>query len=76
MKKIGWKKCDALQGSIKVVVSEDVGDVIVFDWERFGEGARLCTPDAQFIMEYSASAVSEPGAYAEDADKIRAWLAG
>jgi sugar phosphate isomerase/epimerase len=47
----------------------------VIDWKRFGEGARLYTPNAQFIMEYGASAVSEPGDYAEDADKIRAWLA-
>ena len=48
----------------------------VIDWKRFGEGARQYTPSAQFIMEYGALAVSEPGDYAEDADKIRAWLVG
>ena len=48
----------------------------VIDWKRFSEGARLFTPNAQFIMEYVAPAVSEPGDYAEDADRIRAWLAG
>lgn len=48
----------------------------VIDWKRFSEGARLYTPDAQFIMEYSAAAVSNFDDYAEDAGKIRAWMQG
>jgi sugar phosphate isomerase/epimerase len=47
----------------------------VIDWKRFTSGARLYTPNAQFIMEYGAPAVSDFSDYAEDADKLRAWLA-
>ena len=43
----------------------------VFHWERFYEGARLYTPDATFVMEYNANAVSAFSDYAEDARKIR-----
>ena len=43
----------------------------IIDWQRFFEGARSFTPDAQFILEYGASAVSGLSDYVEDAEKIR-----
>jgi sugar phosphate isomerase/epimerase len=46
----------------------------VIDWKRFGEGAHLYTPGAQFIMEYNINAVSGFDDFSEDADKIRAML--
>jgi sugar phosphate isomerase/epimerase len=46
----------------------------VNDWKHFGEGARLYTPNAHFIMEYNVNAVSELNDYAQDADRIRAML--
>ena len=46
----------------------------IFDWKRFFEGARLYTPDAQFVMEYNANAVSDILDYAADAHKIRSML--
>lgn len=46
----------------------------VIDWNRFGEGAKLYTPGAQFIMEYNANAVSGLNDYVEDANKIRIML--
>jgi sugar phosphate isomerase/epimerase len=46
----------------------------VIDWKRFGEGARLYTPKAQFVMEYNANAVSGLSGYSEDADKICTML--
>lgn len=51
-------------------------DTGVIDWERFYEGARRFTPDAHFIMEYANYAISGLSEYVEDADKIRARLAG
>ena len=46
----------------------------IFNWERFFEGARLYTPDATFVMEYSANAVSEFSDYAADARIIRSMF--
>lgn len=46
----------------------------VIDWKRFGEGARLYTPNAQFVMEYNMKAVAELDDYAKDADMIRAMM--
>ena len=46
----------------------------VIDWKRFGEGARLYTPNAQFVMEYNMRAVTELNEYAEDAARICAML--
>ena len=46
----------------------------VIDWKRFSEGARLFTPNAQFIMEYNANAVLGLSDYTEDASRIRAML--
>ncbi len=48
----------------------------VIDWKRFGEGARLYTPDAHFVMEYNANATRSIEDYMEDADKIRGMLKG
>lgn len=46
----------------------------VIDWARFAQGARLYTPNAQFIMEYGAAAALEIDDYRRDADRIRAML--
>lgn len=46
----------------------------VADWKRFFEGARAYTPDANFVMEYSARAVPGISAYADDAQAIRDGL--
>lgn len=48
----------------------------VIDWERFGEGARLYTPNANFVMEYNANATRNVGEYMEDAAKLRALVEG
>lgn len=59
-------------------VSDRHGRILtgVIDWRRFGEGARLYTPDANFIMEYNPGAARSVGDYAEDADRLRALVAG
>lgn len=46
----------------------------VIDWARFGEGARLYTPQANFVMEYNVGPT--PQEYGEDAQKIKAVFQG
>lgn len=48
----------------------------VIDWKKFGEGARLYTPNANFVMEYNASAFETLHDYIVDADKLRALVEG
>ena len=47
----------------------------VIDWQRFGEGARKYTPDANFVMEYNVGAVGATADYMADAERLRT-LAG
>jgi len=46
----------------------------VIDWDRFAEGARLYTPDANFVMEYNPTSVGSVEDYMTDAEKIRKLL--
>ncbi len=46
----------------------------VIDWNRFSQGARLYTPNANFVLEYNMSAVTGLDDYVQDADKLRAMM--
>lgn len=48
----------------------------VIDWKRFGEGARLYTPDANFVMEYNPGMTDGAKGYMADAEKLRALVEG
>ena len=48
----------------------------VIDWDRFFEGARLYTPDAEFVMEYNGPCVSSKDDFAADAATIRRYMVG
>lgn len=47
----------------------------VIDWEKFFEGARLYTPDANFVMEYNPDSTETVEDYMTDAAKIREMMA-
>lgn len=46
----------------------------VIDWARFGEGARLYTPDANFVMEYNPDSTDSIDDYMADAQALRDML--
>ena len=48
----------------------------VIDWQRFGEGARLYTPDATFTMEYNPGPGVDVERYAQDAQTLRRLVTG
>ena len=46
------------------------------DWKRFGEGARLYTPDAVHVMEYNRGVTASIEDYMEDARTLRTLCGG
>lgn len=48
----------------------------VIDWKRFGEGARLYTPNANFVMEYNPGSVPSTQGYMDDAAVLRKLVMG
>ena len=46
----------------------------IIDWKRFAEGARMYTPDANFVLEYNANATQSINDYMDDANKIREMI--
>lgn len=48
----------------------------VIDWKRFGEGARLYTPHANFVMEYNPGAVASVQGYMDDTEVLRKLVVG
>ncbi len=48
----------------------------VIDWKRFGEGAKLYTPEANFVMEYNPDSTGSMEDYIADAAAIRAMVQG